>query len=145
MLSSIKIGIAPTRERMESLTIFAKSMHYKDGKRPTETTTWALKGPDLDKQYDAVMIQPGDIPGFTVQTVETMIAAMEDSQADAWIATCFSKRGHPLLLPTASIASVVNFEGESLRDWLRDPSRKVIEVETDDPGVLKDYDTPEDL
>jgi molybdenum cofactor cytidylyltransferase len=55
------------------------------------------------------------------------------------------RRGHPVLFDAAYVPDILALqEPQTLRDLVRSPATKRIEVEMADAGELSDLDTPED-
>lgn len=87
-------------------------------------------------------VLPGDMPRVRPET----LARMLDAAAGAPIAVpAFAgRRGHPALLSAALLpALLAEPAGSSLGAFIRCRGAEVVAV--DDPGVLDDLDTPEDL
>jgi molybdenum cofactor cytidylyltransferase len=96
-------------------------------------------------QGDAILVMPGDMPFVSPETVRAVIAAYE--RKPAIVSPRYrGKRGHPIVLPAF------------LRDEIRaaDPNATLhevvhahtdmrVDVDVDDPGVVRDVDRPEDL
>ena len=63
-----------------------------------------------------------------------------------WIPTYRSRQGHPVFLPGWLLAEIKRQPTAiSLRDLLFRFLKEIEKVEVDDPGILEDMDTPEDL
>ncbi len=92
------------------------------------------------------LICPGDHPGITSAAVDRCVAAFAPACSQIIIATCRGRRGHPIILPADLAQRVVSWSEEERLDRLRIrfPDR-VREVETGEPGVLVDVNTPGDL
>jgi molybdenum cofactor cytidylyltransferase len=94
---------------------------------------------------DPVLVLPGDMPFVRPATVSAVIAAAR--RHDALVSPRFEgRRGHPIAMP-ARIAAAV-FGGPAARDFsaaLEPYKKERLELDVDDPGVLRDVDTPGDL
>jgi molybdenum cofactor cytidylyltransferase len=56
------------------------------------------------------------------------------------------KRGHPILIPAEIIRQIIESSEETtLRDIIKNHESMVIQFRCEDPGVLKDIDTKDDL
>ncbi|TQI68604.1 NTP transferase domain-containing protein [Clostridium sp. KNHs216] len=89
-----------------------------------------------------VLFTPVDIPLFTVQTAETLMA----SGADVAIPLYGDQEGHPLLISTGLLPGVLQYEGENgLRGALDCSRAQLRRIPVEDEGVLFDADTPEDF
>lgn len=95
----------------------------------------------LENKCDKVLFTPVDIPLFTASTVMRLM------QSDALLSVpvCKNQQGHPILIASELIKSIVNDSGEGglqgVIDRLQIP---VQQVEVNDPGTLHDADTPQD-
>lgn len=88
-----------------------------------------------------VLFTPVDIPLFTAQTVEALLA----SGAELACPVYRGEQGHPILLSSAVIESVLNDNGEGgLAGALSRCKKTQRFIEVDDPGILHDADTQED-
>jgi len=90
------------------------------------------------------LVHPVDIPFFRPDTVRELLAASRKAPDDVLVACCGGRRGHPILIPRGPALRVLE-AAERLSDLLRHEDVTVGEVETGDPGVLRDIDTPEDV
>lgn len=91
---------------------------------------------------DRVFFTPVDVPLFTATTVQ----ALMDTGAQVASPFCTGKQGHPLLLSSAVIDAVLADCGEGgLKGAVSRTGVPMAHVEVDDPGVLRDADTPEEF
>ncbi len=86
-------------------------------------------------------VLPGDMPRVRPRT----LARLLDAAGDAIVVPAFAgRRGHPALLPAALLPGLLaEPAGSSLGAFIRRFGAEVVAV--DDPGVLEDLDTAEDL
>lgn len=94
--------------------------------------------------FDFVFILPGDIPLAGPQTMQALKTAAESG---ALIARPSHKgrAGHPALLSNSMVAELLQYKGpDGLRGFLKGHLAETVFVETDDPAILADADTPED-
>jgi len=83
-----------------------------------------------------------DIPLFTVETAERLIA----SDADVAIPFCNGNEGHPLLIAADILPEILEYNGEGgLRGALNVRSTPPQYIPVSDEGILFDADTPEDF
>lgn len=83
---------------------------------------------------------PGDMPLVRPEVFRRLLAL----EGDVVVPACDGRRGHPVLLARSLIPGILaEPAGSSLGAFLRRRGNAV--VETGDPGVLSDLDTPEDL
>jgi molybdenum cofactor cytidylyltransferase len=100
---------------------------------------------EADAQAD-VLLQLADHPEVAPQTIRAMIAAQVAHPHRAVIPQYQGRGGHPVLIPpglAAELITVALIGG--LRDyWLRHPD-KCYRVPVDDPAVIHDIDTPDQV
>lgn len=93
----------------------------------------------------AVMVWPGDMPFITTETVRALLDTMKScADPDGAIVrpSYLGEAGHPVLFGAAWKAALCSLNpARGARSIIRD----YIDVPVDDPGILKDIDTPEDL
>jgi molybdenum cofactor cytidylyltransferase len=87
-------------------------------------------------------VLPGDMPRVRPRTLARLLAA---AAGTGIVVPAFAgRRGHPVLLPAALLAELLaEPAGSSLGAFIRRRGAAVVAV--DDPGVLDDLDTAEDL
>jgi molybdate transport repressor ModE-like protein len=96
----------------------------------------------LQNKCDKVLFTPVDIPLFTPNTVQAMLAT------DAALAcpVCRGEKGHPLLIDNRLISKILCDSGEQgLRGATERCGVPLLCVPVEDPGTLYDADTPEDF
>jgi len=96
-------------------------------------------------QGDAIVVMPGDMPFVSAETVRAVIAAYERNPAIV-SPRYRGKRGHPVALP-GSLRDEIRAArpGATLHDVIHAHMDMRVDVDTDDPGVVRDIDRPEDL
>jgi molybdenum cofactor cytidylyltransferase len=95
---------------------------------------------------DRVLILPADMPFVRPATVAA-IAGHADARA-VILPTHAGRHGHPIGVPaTAAVRDAVHDaeEGSTLKDVLARADLVHVELDVDDPGVLRDVDEPGDL
>lgn len=96
----------------------------------------------LAGQCDRVFLTPGDVPLVRPGTLQCMLAC----KGPAVRPLCEGRPGHPLLLDAAAAAAVADYTGpHGLMGAVRSLGIPLDGVETGDPGVLLEADTPEDF
>lgn len=92
----------------------------------------------------AALVTLVDHPAVQVATLQALCDA---ARPDRIVAPRFEgRRGHPVVFGREIFAELLATPDEAgARPVVRADARRVIEVETDDAGVLVDIDTPEDL
>jgi molybdenum cofactor cytidylyltransferase len=92
-----------------------------------------------------VVILPADMPFVLTKTVSRILA--EDARVDRILVARYrGRRGHPLVLPERVARAIVSSPGNrTLSDAIARLDEARVEFDTDDPGVLRDVDVPDDL
>lgn len=91
----------------------------------------------------AVLIVPGDMPAIRPATYRACLRESRSAPDQIIVAACRGHRGHPIILPLALRAALDGLRG-GLRSLVGQEPNRLRIVETDDPGVLRDLDTPGD-
>ena len=89
---------------------------------------------------------PVDYPLVRGETVGALVAAFSSAPESIVVPVRGAERGHPVIFPR-SLFVYLDEPGlpEGARTVVRRNEDAVVRVETDDPGVLTDIDTPEEL
>lgn len=92
---------------------------------------------------DAWLVALGDMPYVAPSTLRALLAALADGAGIA--APVFAgRRGNPVAFAAHHLPALLALRGEhGARAILK--SAPVVEVAVDDPGILRDIDTPGDL
>ncbi len=100
----------------------------------------------LKSSCEAFFVAPVDVPEIQPSTIKKMLD-MFQARPSLVIYPCHTaRRGHPPLLCAALKRALLEWHGvEGLQGFLRSYEDQSCELPVDDPGCLKDYDTPEDL
>lgn len=100
----------------------------------------------LPKETEAFFVMPVDIPGIQAATVAALINAARLNSGQVIYPRYQGRRGHPPLIPRSMARVMREWEGAGgLRAFLQEQEKLSMAVDVDDPGILKDYDRPEDL
>lgn len=94
------------------------------------------------KDNDGILVVPADMPVLTVQTVNQCIEQYNQNPTRIVIASYNGKRGHPIIFPYAFKRELHDLDN-GLRSLIKKFPDDVMIVETTDPGVTHDVDTPE--
>ncbi|MBO5640026.1 MAG: NTP transferase domain-containing protein [Oscillospiraceae bacterium] len=95
----------------------------------------------LADKCDRLLFTPVDIPLFTAATLQQLL----DSDAPLACPVCDGKRGHPILIASSLIGSILSDSGhDGLRGALERCGAPMTEIPVEDRGILHDADTPED-
>ena len=102
-----------------------------------------------DRGWNACLVFLGDMPFVQAETVESLLAEYEFRKQDCSpivLPTRNNKRGHPVLFDKDYFDEMAQLSGDQgARSVIEAHKDSVFEVEVEDPGVIQDIDTPEDL
>ena len=94
---------------------------------------------------DALLVLPGDMPFVRAETVRALIEAFRARTAIV-SPRHRGKRGHPVVLPAALREEIAATPaGATLHDVIKRHADLRVDLDVDDPGILRDVDTAEDL
>ena len=94
---------------------------------------------------EAVILCPVDHPNITLTLIELIISSFRSSGAEIVIPTRAGRRGHPVLFASSLFGDLISAPLDvGARHVVHQHPEKVLEVETDEPGVVQDIDAPED-
>ena len=94
---------------------------------------------------DPVVVLPADMPFVQSRTVATVLDACV-RQGRLMVPVYDGRRGHPIAFPAALREMVLRASPDStLKEALASARVDRIELGVDDPGILRDVDTPADL
>ncbi|WP_435011854.1 nucleotidyltransferase family protein (plasmid) [Tundrisphaera lichenicola] len=93
----------------------------------------------------SVLLTPGDSPGLDSRSVARVVGRATETPGRIVIPRHDGRRGHPLLLPWPLACLITRLPADLGVNALMTSHADLVEfVETDDPGILDDLDTPED-
>lgn len=99
----------------------------------------------LNPSVTGYVIALADMPFIHPNTIERVNACLSEG-ADIVIPTYRSQRGHPVAFSSRFEDALLEVSGdEGARSVIRQFQSRVTYLETDDAGILKDIDTPEDM
>jgi CTP:molybdopterin cytidylyltransferase MocA len=92
-----------------------------------------------------VLVTLVDVPLVEVSTVAALLAAFHESGAPIVRAVHGGRHGHPVIFGRRVFDELRRCDPEAgAKAVLRGRAQEILDVETDDPGVLIDVDAPED-
>jgi molybdenum cofactor cytidylyltransferase len=95
---------------------------------------------------DAAFIALADQPYVRAETYTAVGDAYTRTRAPIVIPTHNGKRGNPVLLARSIFPELMKLEGDvGARAVFAHHAGEILKVPVDDPGILIDFDTPEDL
>jgi len=100
---------------------------------------------ELGSECKAALIFLADQPMILSSTVTNLIAKYQELRPTAVIPTYRGQRGNPVLLDRSLFSKAIALQGDEGFRGILQGLPNVLCVEVDDPGVLIDIDTAEDL
>ena len=115
--------------------------NYKDGMLSSVQCGFR----NLPATAEAVLVFQGDQPLITPAVINILINEYRSSDKGIIIPVHNGKRGHPLLLDKKYFDKIDKLDpGEGLRSITYIYSDDVLEVQTEEPGILRDFNTYDD-
>jgi molybdenum cofactor cytidylyltransferase len=100
---------------------------------------------NLPSETETVMVFQGDQPFITPSVINMIIEEYRYSEKGIVIPLYKGKRGHPILIGKKHLDKIELLDNnQGLRSLAYKVSYDVLEVETDDRGILRDFDTYDD-
>lgn len=94
----------------------------------------------------AVLLQPGDHPRVTPQTLEILLSAGASEPQRAIMPEYHGRGGHPVLIPPPVVRRLLAESCPAgLAQFWADHPQFCRRLAVDDPSILRDIDTPDDL
>jgi molybdenum cofactor cytidylyltransferase len=106
----------------------------------------ALGGADrLAQRGEVVLVAPADLPALRPGTVAELLWRRAAAGAPLAVPAFQGQRGHPLAIAPELLAEIdVLDQAIGLKQLLERHAAAALEVPVDDPGAVRDIDTPED-
>lgn len=110
-------------------------------------TSLACGANAVSETNDGLLVVLGDMPKLQTSTIDKLIRTFEKSAGkDIVVPVHDGRRGHPVLFGKKYLTQLRALSGDiGARDILRKYPTRVLAVTVDDPGVLFDVDSPDDL
>jgi len=100
---------------------------------------------NLPSDFEAALVFQGDQPLITPNVINKVIDTYRSSGKGIVIPVYKRKRGHPILINNKYRNEIDDLDpGVGLRSLAHKFSDDVVEVDADDSGILRDFDTYED-
>lgn len=140
----IAINDAVESEMMDSLRVgLAALKSPKVQVRPDPAGNPATDDEGARDTRTGILVVPADMPAIAVFTYRRCMDVYRFDSRRIVIAAHHGKRGHPVVLPSSLLAEL-DQQTRSLKECMEANGDDVALVETDDPGVLHDVDSPAD-
>jgi CTP:molybdopterin cytidylyltransferase MocA len=105
-------------------------------------TTSAQAGIRAYPDAEGYLLMPVDAAGVRAESVGKLLAAAAENPAGAWRPTVGGEKGNLLWLGAEAAEEVLRMPGEArIDEWARGRAH---EAEIDDPGLLANFNTPEE-
>ncbi len=99
----------------------------------------------LAQRGEVVLVAPADLPGLRPATVAELLWRRAAAGAPLAVPLYQGKRGHPLAIAPDLLPEIESLDlSVGLKQLLERHAAAVLEVHVDDPGAVRDVDTPED-
>lgn len=97
-------------------------------------------------EIDAIVIFPVDHPNVAPETVALLLEKFDSRPERTWVRPVYMGRGgHPVVIDTETAGKLVACEPtDSFRDALVSCGYKPYSIAVDDPGVVRNINTPDD-
>lgn len=90
------------------------------------------------------LICPVDLPDVSTAVVDLVISQFEKTRAPIVVPACEGRRGHPVLFAQALFEELLTApDSVGARQVVWDHANEVLEIPTEDRGIIIDIDTPE--
>jgi molybdenum cofactor cytidylyltransferase len=121
--------------------IFCENVNYSDGMLSSLKCGISC----LPLQFEALVVFQGDQPFIDPSVTNMVIEAYKSSGKGIVIPVCKGKRGHPLLLDHKYIPEIAGINTKvGLRELAMKFPHDVLEVETGNRRIFRDFDTYDD-
>ncbi|HVN47669.1 MAG TPA: nucleotidyltransferase family protein [Bacteroidota bacterium] len=98
-----------------------------------------------EEQCSGVLFVPVDHPLITSALIKELLHIFEESKEQIVVPTYQNRRGHPIVVPSVLFQEIKNAPVEvGLRYVVHAHEGKIVEVPTDEEGVIINIDTPDE-
>lgn len=143
---SILVVLGAAREELIDIVSKYDVKHcYNDNYKEGMLSSVQCGFKNLPPDTEAILVFQGDQPFITPAVINSVISAYRSSGKGIIIPVYKGKRGHPLLLDSKYRDMIDTLDPEKgLRSITYTHSADIHEVKTDEPGILRDFDTYDD-
>lgn len=112
---------------------------------PIESIWLAIE--KINRKVDGALVWPVDQPHISARTLTRLVGEFERRRPAMAVPTIGGRRGHPVMVGNGLFDEIgaAALAGKTLRDVMRADGSRVLAVEVDDPAILQDIDTPDDI
>jgi molybdenum cofactor cytidylyltransferase len=99
----------------------------------------------LAQRGEVVLVAPADLPAVRPGTVAELLWRRAAAGAPLAVPVYQGQRGHPLAIAPDLLPEIESLDlSIGLKELLERHAAAVLEIPVDDPGAVRDVDTPED-
>ncbi len=140
------VVLGAEKEKLTELVLKNSVMHcYNDNYKDGMLSSVICGCRNVSGEADAVMIFQGDQPLIKPKSINAVIDAYRRSEKSIVIPVYNKRRGHPLLIDNKYRDDIEKLDpSKGLRSLALLFPDDVLEVEINDPGILRDFDTYEE-
>lgn len=121
---------------------FVYNKDYKLG----QTSSFQCGLAAVSRSSQGIFLFPVDYPFVRTQTLDLLKEDFQKTKAGILIPVYQNRKGHPPLFPEDLKEAILALSpSEGLNTFLHEHGRRVRLVEVTDPGVVKTFNTPEEL
>lgn len=141
---TVVVGYEADRVR-DALDDYDVDVRYNDEFEAGQSTSLSV-GVEAaaSRGADAIVVLLGDMPYVDRRSVNLVVAAQATGKWDAVAAACRGRRGNPVSFDSAYFDRLADVDGDVGGRQILLGSADAIAIETDDEGVLRDVDRPDD-
>jgi molybdenum cofactor cytidylyltransferase len=145
-IEDILVVTGGARELVEALVGTSARIVFNPGFEEGEMLSSIQVGlEEVKPRTGAVLIGLGDQPQVQKRSVKLVMDEYVKNKASLVVPSFQMRRGHPWLVTRAYWDEILSMGPDNtLRNFLNRHSSEIRYVETNDPGILKDLDTPEE-
>lgn len=100
----------------------------------------------IGENISGVLMTLVDCPHISSQVYQSVYDVAQSNPEKVIIPTYQTQGGHPIYLPKPILGKITQASAtDNLRDLLRQEQNKIHRIELNEPGLIRDIDTPEDL
>jgi len=132
-------------EILESIHHFPVNHCYNENYRYGMLSSVQCGFRNIPADFEAVLVFPGDQPFIEPEVINLIIKSYRETRNGIIVPVYGKKRGHPVLIDRRYRHEIDTLEeSQGLRALLKLHPEDVLEVRTNSPGILKDFDIKED-
>ena len=130
---------------MEKVSKYNVTCCYNDNYKEGMLSSVKCGFRNLPADIEAVLVFQGDQPFITSEVINVVIKAYSSSEKGIVIPVYKNRRGHPLMVSKKYRDEIEKLDSNlGLRSLAEKFSEDVLEVDTEQSGILVDFDTYED-